>query len=311
MQHFSSLDDVQFPDSWLTIGSFDGVHLGHQEIVRKVTGGAHAEGLPAVVLTFSPPPAVVLQKRSNPAYLTLPDERAELLGQLGVDVVITHLFTLELAHTGAAEFTSWVHQHLHFSHLCVGYDFALGRGRQGDVAFLKQYGEQLGYTMNIQQPISNGDQVISSSQIRRALAEGEAGQARRLLGRPYRLSGDVVHGDGRGRTIGIPTANLALPAERVVPKSGVYTCLAQIEGVSWPAVTNVGVRPTFDNQSILPQVETHLLDYNRDLYGRHIDLDFIERLRDEQRFPNVNALVEQIHADIALARQHLQTVDIA
>ena len=308
MQHFGSLDDAQLPNCWLTIGSFDGVHLGHQEIVRKLVGGAHAEGLPAVVLTFSPPPAVVLQKRLHPAYLTSPTERAGLLGQLGVDVVITHPFTLELANTGAAEFTTWVHQHLHFSHLYVGYDFALGRGRQGNVAFLKEYGMQLGYTMNIQEPISNGGQVISSSQIRRALAEGEMSQANRLLGRPYRLSGKVVHGDGRGRTIGIPTANLALPAERVVPKSGVYVCLAQVEQVAFPAVTNIGVRPTFENQPVLPQVETHLLDYNQDLYGKHIDLDFVERLRDEQRFASIESLVNQIQSDINRARDILDSV---
>jgi riboflavin kinase / FMN adenylyltransferase len=153
--------------------------------------------------------------------------------------------------------------------------------------------------------------VISSSQIRRALAAGEARQAATLLGRPYRLSGEVVHGDGRGRTIGIPTANLALPTERFVPKTGVYACLANVEGEKWPAVTNIGVRPTFENQPSLPQVETHLLDYSQDLYGKRLDLDFIDRLRDEQRFPNVDALVEQIQRDISLARERLHETDIA
>jgi riboflavin kinase/FMN adenylyltransferase len=302
MQHFTSLDDIRLANSWLTIGSFDGVHLGHQQIVRRLVQGAHAEQLPAAVLTFFPPPAVVLQKRSDAVYLTLPPERARLFGELGVDIVITQPFSLELANTSATEFTRQVHAQLNFSHLCVGYDFALGRGREGNVDFLRALGVQIGYTLAIQEPVQNDGHVISSSQIRRALAEGDAALAGRLLGRPYRMTGEVVHGDGRGHTIGIPTANLTLPAERVVPRSGVYACLAHVDGTPWPAVTNIGVRPTFDNQPVLPQVETHLLDYRQDLYGKVIDLDFVDRLRDEQRFPSVTALVEQIQRDIDKAR---------
>jgi len=307
MPHFGSLDDVKLTDSWLTIGSFDGVHLGHQAIVKKLTEGAHGHGVPAVVLTFHPHPAVVLGKRQNDSYLTTPQERADLLGELGVDVIITQLFNTEIATTPAFDFVTWVHDRLRFSRLCVGHDFALGRGRQGNVKFLQHLGSQFGYSVDIAEPVTFVGQVVSSSQIRAALAEGEMERANKLLGRPFRLSGEVVHGDGRGRTIGIPTANLALPLNRMIPKTGVYACLASVDGTRWAAVTNVGVRPTFENQPATPQVEAHLLDYSQELYGKQLDLEFIDRLRDEQRFPNITALVEQIQRDIANGRERLSS----
>ncbi|MBP1703068.1 MAG: ribF [Chloroflexi bacterium] len=305
MQHISSLDEIQLKDSWLTIGSFDGVHLGHQAIIQKLTEGAHAQGVPAVVLTFHPHPAVVLGKRQNDSYLTTPQERAALLGELGVDVIITQPFNPEIAAMSALDFISWAHDRLGFSQLCVGHDFALGRGRQGNVEFLGQLGRQFSYSMNIAEPVTFKGQVVSSSQIRSALIEGDMTRARVLLGRPFHLSGEVIHGDSRGRTIGIPTANLALPLDRMVPKTGVYACLASVDGTRWAAVTNVGIRPTFENQPATPQVEAHLLDFSQDLYSKQLELEFIDRLRDEQRFPNIPALVEQIQRDIIRGRERL------
>ena len=305
MQHYYSLDDVLLKDVWLTIGSFDGVHRGHQAIINELTAGAHREGVPAVVLTFHPHPAVVLRKRKGPHYLTTPEERAVLLGDLGVDVVITHPFTPEVAALPAGDFMRVVKSHLGIKHLCVGHDFALGRRREGDIAVLRQLGEELGYTLNVLPPVYLGDDIASSSRIRAALADGNVERARSLLGRPYQLGGDVIHGDGRGSTLGIPTANLAVWPERIVPKTGVYACMADVDGKTWEAVTNIGVRPTFDHRTASTQIETHLLDFSKDLYQQRVELSFVARLRDERRFSGVQALVSQIQLDIQLAREIL------
>ena len=309
MQHYCSLDDVDLHDApfaakpWLTIGSFDGVHRGHQAILSQLTAGAHAEGAPAVVITFHPHPSRVLRNRQGPFYLTDPDERAALLGELGVDVVITHPFDLAVAGLSAHEFMSRLHQRLGVKHLCIGHDFALGRGREGDFAALQRLGGEFGYTVNSLPAVELAGKVISSSQIRAALTDGDVTLAGRLLGRPYRVSGAVIHGDGRGRTINIPTANLEIWNERLIPKPGVYACLAHIAGSDRPAVTNIGHRPTFDGQTLEIHVETHVLDFKQDLYGQELGLSFIERLRDERRFSGVTELVEQIQRDIAKARE--------
>lgn len=307
MQHYWSLEDVHLHDTWLTIGSFDGVHRGHQEIIQHLAAGAHAVSAPAVVLTFFPHPAVVLGKRQDPFYLTSPDEKAALLGSLGVDFVITHPFNHQVAKTTAREFVSRLHQHLNFSHLWVGYDFALGRGREGDIPTLRSFGEQFGYTLHVVDPVTSSSETISSSQIRKALAEGNVELSAHLLGRPYLITGKVVHGDGRGRSLGIPTANLQVWPERALPKSGVYVCQARVAGKTWGAVTNVGVRPTFENQPESPRVEAHILEFDKDLYDQKLQLEFIARLRDERRFSSIQELVAQIQRDIEQAREVLTT----
>ncbi|HEC62215.1 MAG TPA: bifunctional riboflavin kinase/FAD synthetase [bacterium] len=306
MQHFRLLEDVYLQDVWLTIGSFDGVHVGHQEIVRSLIRGARAAGAPAVVLTFDPHPAVVLGKRQNPFYLTTPEERAALLGKLGVDVVITHPFNTRVAELTAHDFIARLFAHLGFHHLCVGYNFALGRNREGDVQALQRLGAQLGYTMHIVDPIKIGNRIVSSSQIREALRVGDVVQAANLLGRTFQVSGEVIKGDARGRALGIPTANLAVWAERALPKSGVYVCQARLSGELWGAVTNVGVRP-IEHSPVSLVVEAHILDFEGDLYGQLMQLEFLTRLRDERRFPDVSSLVAQIEQDLERARQVLQS----
>ena len=306
MQHYWSIEDIHLQDSWVTIGSFDGVHLGHQEIVRNLVQGARQANVPAVVVTFYPHPAYVLGKRKDPIYLTLPEERADLLAQLGVDVVISHPFNLQVASLTAKEFMLHLKQHLGFSHLCIGYDFALGRGREGNVETLKILGKELGYEVSAISAVVNGDVTVSSSQIRALILDGDVKRASRLLGRPYRLGGDVIRGDARGKALGIPTANLDVLAERAVPKAGVYVCKAIVDGNYWGAVTNIGVRPTFEKQPVLPRVEAHLLDFQGDLYGKTLQLDFISRLRDEKHFNGIQALVDQIHRDIDQARNILR-----
>jgi riboflavin kinase / FMN adenylyltransferase len=309
MPHINSLDQVHLKRSWLTIGSFDGVHLGHQKIIHELVTAAHADNAPAVVLTFHPHPAIVLKKRKDPFYLTTPEEKAHLLADLGVDVVVTQPFDLQLASTSAYDFIARLKTHLDLQHLMVGPDFALGRDRRGDEPRLRQLGEEFGYTLTVFSPITLDGQVVSSSKIRSALREGEVQLANHLLGRPYRIDGSVIKGDGRGKTIGIPTANLQVWSQRMLPKSGVYVCQATLEEHSViGAVTNVGFRPTFDNQSLTPTVEAHLLDFNHDIYGKNIYLDFLLRLRDEQRFPSIQSLVEQIQQDIAKSRKALTSI---
>jgi len=309
MRHFLSLEGLQLQDSWLTIGTFDGVHRGHQEIVRKLAAGAHSTESQAAVLTFFPHPALVLGKRRDPFYLTTPDERAVLLGELGADIVITFPFNLQTASTSAYDFMALLKQHLGLHHLIVGYDFALGKDRQGDVPTLQKIGVELGYTVEAMPPFKIEGEAVSSSRIRSALAAGDMELAALLLGRPFQVSGKVVTGDGRGRTIGIPTANLSLWAERAIPRAGVYVCQAVVNGKVWGAVTNVGFRPTFESQPVPPRVETHLLDFITEIYGQEISLNFLSRLRDEQRFPNVEALAAQIQRDIAQARQFLEKIE--
>jgi len=305
MQHHRSLEKVHLQNAWLTIGQFDGVHRGHQEIIRKLTAGAHAVHTPAVVITFFPPPAVVLNRRVKPSYLTTPDERALLLGDLGADIVITHPFDSQVAVTSAQEFMSTLKNKLGLECLMVGYDFALGRDRAGDVVTLTAMGKQIGYSVKAIPPVKIEGEIISSSLIRSALSAGQVERAARFLGRAYRISGEVVPGDGRGSTIGIPTANLSVWSARAIPASGVYVCQALVDGEAQRAVTNIGIRPTFDPKSDLTWIEAHLLDFNENIYGKVIQLDFIVRLRDEQRFPDIQTLVDQIHQDIFRARNIL------
>ena len=305
MLHTYSLEEISLQNAWLTIGSYDGVHLGHQSILKQLVSGAHSAGAPAAVLAFYPHPAVVLRNRQGPYYLTSPEERAALLAEMGVDAIITHPFNSQVAGLSAQEFMTRLKTHLGLQRLCVGHDFALGRGREGDLPRLRQLGEELGYSLNIFPEISLDGQAISSSRIRAALAEGDVSLAAGLLGRSYAVSGEIVHGDGRGRTIGIPTANLDFWRERAIPKSGVYACWAEIDGKRRQAVVNIGVRPTFISQAVQPQIEAHLLNYAADLYGKTMQLAFIAHLRDEQRFPGIEALVAQIRRDIELARELL------
>ncbi len=302
MQQYQSLEQLPSPDSWLTIGSFDGVHRGHQEIIGKLVSGAHADGARSVVLTFFPHPSEVLRGQNGPFYLTTPEERASLLGKLGVDVVITLPFTHELANIPAADFVAELKRKLLLKRLLVGYNFTLGRNREGDVPTLQRLGDLYDYSLEVFQPITLDGEIISSSLIRSRLASGDVRGAAELLDRLYCVAGTVVPGDARGRQIGIPTANLAIWPKWILPANGVYAAWANVEGEGHAAVVNIGQRPTFENAPVPIRLEAHLLDFDRDLYGQEIGIEFVERLRDEQRFPSIDALIAQIHKDIGTAR---------
>lgn len=304
IEHHRSLEAVSLTGSWLTIGVFDGVHRGHQEIIRQLTAGAHANGAPAVVLTFSPHPASVLRGTAL-KWLTLPDERAEILAGLGVDTVITHTFDKETAALSSEEFMRLVREHLGLQKLIVGYDFALGRNRTGNLPRLSELGRQMSYEVLPVAAIQLEGQIISSTLIRQQIGAGDVAAAALELGRPYGLGGPVIRGDGRGRTIGIPTANLDVPLDKVIPANGVYACRALVGADKHKAVVNIGVRPTFTSGEVVPRVEAHLLEYDADLYDQTLRLEFVERLRGEQKFPGIEALVAQIKTDIGKANDIL------
>lgn len=306
MQHFQSLEPLQLPDTWITIGSFDGVHLGHQKIVKQLTRQAHAQQHMAAVVTFFPHPAVVLGKGVNVGYLTTPEERAELLGGLDVDVVVTLPFTRELAAFSAQEFMQLLVNHLGVHHLLVGYDFALGRGREGNVERLREIGQSLGYTLDVHDPVESDHTPISSSQIRRLIRAGEVQAAANLLGRNYKVAGTVVHGDGRGKALGFPTANLDYWNERVMPANGVYVTWIWIDGIRYPSVSNLGLRPTFDHVPETPLLEAYIIDYAGNLYGKTVELEFITYLRPELKFNSVAELIEQMHRDTHQSLEVLQ-----
>ena len=307
MQHSHSLDDIRLHNAWLTIGIFDGVHRGHQEILRPLVSGAYAAGEPAVVLTFTPHPAVVLGGKTDFKCLTTPDERVALLESFGLDVVITQTFDRALADQTAEEFMHRLARTLGLRHLFVGYDTALGRGREGNAARLTEIGTDLGYTVQVVPPLKDKAGIISSTRIRTAITAGKVSAAASDLGRYFSVTGPVIHGDGRGRTINVPTANIQIPAGKVLPAYGIYACWAWVNGQRHPAATSIGIRPTFfTTNPPAPTIEAHLLDFKRDLYGQPIRLEFVEYLRPEERYDSVEELQEQINRDIEKTREILE-----
>ena len=307
MQHFRSLQDVSLQNSWLTIGVFDGVHRGHQEILKILTAGARTDGAPAVVLTFHPHPAVTLVGRVNLKLLSTPEERADLFAAHGVDVVITHSFDRELANTTAYDFMVLLKKHLGITHLVLGYDVALGKGREGTPARLREIGKGLGFTVEVVTAVINERLVVSSTAIRRLVGNGNVAEAARLLGHPYSLRGHVIHGDARGRTMNTPTANIEYAPEKLIPANGIYACWAYIgdDASRYRAAVNIGFNPTFTPDKKTANVEAHLLDFDRDLYGQEVKLEFVARLRNELRFSSVDELIEQILVDITQTREIL------
>lgn len=301
MQLDHSLETTSLQNSWLTIGVFDGVHRGHREIIHRLVSGAHANHAPAAVLTFDPHPASVLTGKEMRC-LTTAAERADLLTALGVDMVITQRFTRDLSTATALEYMSRLKESLGLTHLLIGYDFALGKGREGNAARLAQIGRELNYTVEIINALSDESGVISSTEIRKLISTGNMIEAAKLLGYTYNLSGTVIHGDGRGHRINIPTANIDYPRQKVLPANGIYACWATLGAEKFMAATNVGFNPTFTPDKHIQSIEPHLLDFDRSIYGEEVKLEFVARLRDELKFTSVEALIEQIQDDIDKTR---------
>jgi riboflavin kinase/FMN adenylyltransferase len=309
VQHYTSLTGVNINNTWLTIGSFDGVHIGHQQLICELNHRAHQAGAKSVVLSFHPHPTTILRGRTDAFYLTTPSEKVKLLDELGTDVVITHPYTFEISQSTAREFVCYLMEHLGFQQLWAGIDFALGRGREGNIDYLKLLGRELNYQVHIVEPITADGRTISSSLIRNLLVEGKIAEANKLSGRPYQVTGEVIHGDGRGKSIGIPTANLETGNEKLIPRAGVYACQVIIMDKRWPAAVNIGIRPTFESSDERAHVEAHILDYSEDLYSQQISIEFISRLRDEKRFQSVEELISQVHNDINKTREIIAGIE--
>ncbi|MCC6614905.1 MAG: bifunctional riboflavin kinase/FAD synthetase [Anaerolineae bacterium] len=306
MHHYYDLSQAHLDQpSVVTIGVFDGVHRGHQYLIRRLVAEARAQDKLAVALTFFPHPDVVLRHLEGRYYLTTPEERARLLGELGIDYVITQTFDESFRHIRAAHYVEMLQRHLHLSSLWVGADFALGYQREGNVTFLKEQGKSLGFEVDVIDLIvsNHDDMAINSTGIRAALLEGDIERANRWLGRPYILEGEVVHGEKRGRQIGFPTANIDVWDKMVIPANGVYAGWAHVGDERHMAVTNIGVRPTFNGSDVT--VEAHLIDFNGDLYGQQLSLTFEKRLRPEKKFNGIQELIAQIGADVEDGRAYL------
>ena len=291
--------------AWLTIGSFDGVHIGHQQIIKTLVRGAATEKASSLVVTFYPHPVKVLKDIQAPFYLTTPEEKDRELSGLGITSILTIRFNRDLANLSAYDFMKILHDRLKFSCLLIGYDFHLGKNREGDITELTAIGENLGYCVRAIEPLESGSQAVSSSRVRKLIMEGQLGEANKMLGRWYELSGEVVHGDGRGRHIGIPTANISCWSEKLIPATGIYSSWAQLDDRLIPSVVNIGLRPTFYENPTLQTIEVHLLDFNRDIYGSNMRLHFVNRIRYEEKFDSAETLMKQIRADINKSREVL------
>lgn len=306
MEHLRALDDAQLNDTALTIGSFDGVHRGHQDLIARMLARAQAMGWRSAVLTFYPHPSVVLRKRTPAFYITSPEEKAHLLGDLGVDFVITQKFDIELSQVKATDFLARLRRQLGFHALWAGEDFAIGHQRRGNRHYLEGASQEYGFEFHLVEPFLIGGEVVSSTRVREALRSGDVARAARYLGRSFELPGTVREGAGRGRQLGIPTANLEIWEERAFPAKGVYACYAWVGGRRLQAVVNIGLRPTFDDKLDSPVVEAHLLDFEGELYSQEVKLAFVDRLRDERKFEDPQALLRQIERDVSRARQLLE-----
>ncbi|MDQ3687666.1 MAG: bifunctional riboflavin kinase/FAD synthetase [Acidobacteriota bacterium] len=304
MRLFHGTDNAEIArPTVLTLGVFDGVHLGHQLIMGTVVERARAVNAVPTVITFDPHPRAVLHPESEPPHLQTLDQKIEAFGVLGVEQTIVIQFTKEFAQVRAEEFLrDVVRDRLHVHEIYLGRGFAFGRHREGDINLLRDVSERLGFFADEVPEVRLRGQRISSSRIREVLAEGRVGLARRMLGRPYGVEGRVVRGQERGRTLGFPTANLQ-PQNRVIPRSGVYVTATLVEGVWRRSVTNIGTRPTFE-ETAAPSVETYVTDWSGDLYGDVVRVRFLHRLRDERKFASIDDLKKQIDYDARRAAHY-------
>ncbi|MEK7247561.1 MAG: bifunctional riboflavin kinase/FAD synthetase [Chloroflexota bacterium] len=299
--------------SAVTIGVFDGVHRGHQHLVAGLIERARAEDLAAVALTFNPHPRTVIRPGVAVTYLTSLEERVELLQSLGLDAVGVLAFTSELAQLSPRDFLALLVDELQMRLLMIGPDFALGRNRAGTISVMRQVGQELGQTgtrpggfrVEVAPLLAEDDEKVGSSSVRQALSEGDVSRVRRLLGRPFSLRGPVVTGDQRGRSLGFPTANIAIGLDRALPAYGIYVTRAFVREGSHESCTSIGIRPTFDIEP-RPTVETFIIDFDEDIYGQEMRIELLERLRGEQKFESADELVAQMHKDIETTRAYFR-----
>ncbi len=298
--NYTSIDQVKLKNSIVTVGVFDGVHQGHVWLIQHLLDSKNAKETPddyaTVVVTFDPHPKKVLSGDDKDYYLTTTSQKLSFINQIGVDYVLVVPFSKEIANYSAEKFISLLSEHLGMKELWVGDDFALGKDRVGDIPQLSTLGKRFGFTVHSLKKSLSSDEVVSSTRIRELLKAGDILQANQLLNRPYSLSGEVVVGDQRGRTIGFPTANIAVDECMLIPKFGVYAAYAIYNGIRYQSVLNIGIRPTFDATEL--RVEAHIINFPpQEIYGKQLTVEFIDYIREEKKFDGLDALMHQIEKD--------------
>jgi riboflavin kinase/FMN adenylyltransferase len=293
-------------ETLLTIGVFDGVHAGHRYLLEKLQQRAAEKNLLSGVVTFSPHPQSVLYPHNQLPWLSSLDDRVKTFQELGVKTIAVLTFTPKVAQLDAREFISLVKRYLRMRGITVGPDFALGRGREGNIDLLRALGREMEFGVEVIPAYTINSEVVSSTLIRRVLAQGDMKKVERLMGRYFQLGGKIITSDKRGRVLGFPTANLDIRPQQALPANGIYATVAQVDGKQFSSATNIGVRPTFGEGA--KTVETHLLNYKGDLYGKDMRLEFVQKLRDEQSFPSSEDLKAQIEKDVREVEAILKAV---
>lgn len=301
MQVFKGLDSVvKDSNSILTVGTFDGVHLGHKYILNELTNGAKLNSCSSSLVTFDPHPKLVLEKYGgdNKKVLTTLDEKLELLNNFGIERVVVVEFTKDFANIRSEDFIEKVlYQKIGFSEVLIGYDHAFGKDREGSVSVLNKFSNKLGFKVReLSEFTDDRDLNYKSSNIRSLLRNGDVVQAAKLLGRPYSLSGCVIHGEGRGKDLAYPTANLLQMKDKLVPGTGVYAVTVEVDCCKYQGMMNIGIRPTF-GAGKSETLEVHLFDFEQNIYGETVRINFVNKIRDEQKFKNSNELISQLNKD--------------
>jgi riboflavin kinase / FMN adenylyltransferase len=295
IRNFRNLHN-HFTNPVLTLGNFDGVHLGHQAIFEKVVTRARKIKGTGIAFTFEPHPLKVIAPERSPRLLNTFHGKMRLLEKAGIEIAICAHFTRAFAEQNSEDFARMIlHESIGVREVYVGYDYAFGKGREGSIDSLKRMGQEFGFDVGVIDAVRVQGTVVSSSVIRDHLLSGAVSEAAKLLGRDYTIEGEVVHGAQRGKTLGFPTANIKTPNE-LIPGAGVYAVYVFLEGRQYHGVTSIGIRPTFDAGPV--SIEAHLLDFKGDIYGKQLEMAFVKRLRGEEKFPNVEALIQQIRKDV-------------
>lgn len=294
----------RFTNSILTLGNFDGLHLGHQELVKMIVLRAKETGGLSMVVTFRPHPLKILAPEKCPPLISIYEEKIFLLEKLGIDVIVKIPFTLDFSAMGPRDFVRDILcDMLGAREIFVGYNYRFGKGRKGNIQMLKDLGNEFGFSVREVGQVSFNGEIISSTRIRELIKNGGVEHAAQLLGRPYAVCGIVVKGDGRGRGFGVPTANIA-SKHSIIPSNGVYAARLFVRDQYYKGIVNIGMRPTFNAKSFA--IEVHIFDFNEDIYGEDITIYFIQKIREEKKFQNAEDLVKQIDKDITEARSLLQ-----
>ena len=304
MKVFRSLDEIKdIKETVVAVGNFDGIHVGHQELIRRTVKSAKISGIKSAVFTFNNHPKNVLAGKRVIKNIMYPEEKITMLKKMGIDYVFSIDFDYQISHTPAEQFiTDILIDKFKMKEMYCGFNYNFGYKAEGDTDLLVKMGQKHGFGIHVMDPVRVDGQVVSSSLIRSLINEGNVDEARIMLGRNYAIGGEVVRGNMIGRTIGFPTSNILIDETMVTPSNGVYITKCNYNMVQYPGITNVGIKPTIgDNKRV---IETHIFDFNKDIYGRMIKVEFVKKIRDEMKFPSVDALAEQIQNDCQTARDY-------